>query len=124
MNLNTIFFGFNCSEDSTVCVPVERYCDRVADCPDGSDEADCSCEDWDMYGYRLEGIIMCIYKHWIQNISVDLLIDEISDVVIEQRWQLFKYQGLSLTSFAFFLSLHYSDCISHPSDFVPYQNYG
>ena len=38
-----------CSEDITVCIPVEHYCDRVIDCPDGSDEAGCSCEDWNMY---------------------------------------------------------------------------
>ncbi len=83
-----------CPEDSSVCVPVERYCDRVADCPDGGDESKCSCEDWNMHEFRLEGINMCIYKRWIHNESMVSMCEEIScDVVYEQQWQLLKYQG-------------------------------
>ena len=48
-----------CLEDSSVCVPVEKYCDRVADCPYGSDEANCSCEAWDMHQCHFGGSSMC-----------------------------------------------------------------
>ena len=56
-----------CTEDSTRCFPVERYCDRMADCPLGSDESDayCSCEDWNMYTCYIGGSALCIYKEWI-----------------------------------------------------------
>ncbi len=56
-----------CIEDRRVCVPVERYCDRVADCPLGSDEAEsgCSCDDWKLTTCEIEGINLCIYAEWI-----------------------------------------------------------
>ena len=92
-----------CPEENTVCVPVERYCNRVADCPDGSDETDCSCEDWNMHQSRLEGINMCIYKQWFQNNSMDSMCDQLScDVAKGQQWQSLLFQGL-LINFVFFL---------------------
>ena len=84
-----------------MCVPVERYCDRIADCPDGSDEADCSCEDWDMYECKIGEINMCIYKQWIYNKSVNLQ-DISCDVIIEQQWQLLEYQGVLINLFTIF----------------------
>ena len=62
-----------CSEDRTVCTPVESYCNRIAECPHGSDEASCSCRDWDMYECSIAGTNLCIYKHWIQNSSIQPL---------------------------------------------------
>ncbi len=49
-----------CPEDRTKCIPVEDYCDRVLDCPDGSDEAGCSCEDWNMYNCSIGESNLCI----------------------------------------------------------------
>ncbi len=37
-----------CEEDESRCLPVSWYCDGKAQCPDGSDEQSCSCEDWDL----------------------------------------------------------------------------
>ncbi len=37
-----------------MCVPVYWICDGAADCPDASDEAGCSCEDW--------GLVECTGK--------------------------------------------------------------
>ena len=47
-----------CKEDTTKCVPVERYCDRVADCPLGSDEIDshCTCMKWNLNECQLNGL--------------------------------------------------------------------
>ncbi len=55
-----------CSEDITKCFPMERFCDRRADCPLGSDEAasDCSCEDWNMLQCNGDSDL-CIYKEWM-----------------------------------------------------------
>ena len=65
LNNNTIIR--RCTEDSRVCVPVERYCDRLPDCPLGSDEAalGCSCDDWNLYSCPIQGTDLCIYAEWI-----------------------------------------------------------
>ena len=84
-----------CSEDSSVCVPVERYCDRVADCPDGSDEAYCSCEDWDMYECSIGENIICIYKQWVHNESKHILHGRICENILNlQQNQILTYSGL------------------------------
>ncbi len=63
-----------CTEDSNKCFPVERYCDRMADCPYGSDEGDsfCRCEDWNMYMCKVGGSKLCIYKEWMNMESSQL----------------------------------------------------
>ncbi len=55
-----------CHESNEVCVPIEKYCDREADCPSASDEADCSCEEWNMISCKISGdfLYLCIYKEW------------------------------------------------------------
>ena len=45
-----------CQEDEAVCIPVDQICDRVIDCPQGSDEANCSCEDWEMHQCTVAGV--------------------------------------------------------------------
>ncbi len=55
------FFGV-CS----VCIPVERYCDRVIDCPEGTDEADCSCTDWDMHECSIGKASMAAEAHYLK----------------------------------------------------------
>ncbi len=56
-----------CTEDPKTCVPIERYCNRVADCPLGSDEAGCSCKDWGMHQCQIHGDFICVYKEWLSN---------------------------------------------------------
>ncbi len=55
------FVGKRCSENSGICFPVEKFCDRVTDCPLGSDEAlsDCTCQQWGLYECKLN-IYLCI----------------------------------------------------------------
>ncbi len=63
-----------CTENNTVCVPEEQYCDSFADCPYGSDEHHCSCQDWNMLEYNIQGTSLCIYQEWsIRNSSEDIL---------------------------------------------------
>ncbi len=71
--INDIAIIRRCSEDRAVCVPVERYCDRVPDCPLGSDEADtaCTCDDLDMHECMIHESSLCIYKEWISNATTE-----------------------------------------------------
>ncbi len=65
-----------CAEDPGVCIPVDQYCDRVADCPVASDEADCSCEDWGLMTQYSEGIRMCHYPEWNSRGAVNSTMEE------------------------------------------------
>ncbi len=56
-----------CVEDDTICVPVGRYCDGVADCPYGSDEAGCSCSDWNMKYCLIGKKQLCAPKEWLHS---------------------------------------------------------
>ncbi len=77
-----------------MCIPVEDYCDRILDCPDGSDEAGCSCEDWNMYKCSIGESNLCIYKHWIQNKSLNPLCVQVYEEVIKmQQKQISHYPG-------------------------------
>ncbi len=67
--------------NSSLCAPVERYCDRVADCPHGSDEAGCSCEDLDKYECSIGRTTLCVYKQWINKLSMDSPCKEIYEEV-------------------------------------------
>ncbi len=53
-----------CSEDSGMCFPIEHFCDRVADCPFGSDEtqSECTCKKWNLIPCEIKGKNLCIYK--------------------------------------------------------------
>ncbi len=66
-----------CEEDSAICIPAERYCDGLAQCPQGSDEKGCSCIDWNMFNFQIQQKDYCIYSEWMTYIdpSVDPCID-------------------------------------------------
>ena len=61
-----------CKEDTTKCFPIEKNCDRVADCPLGSDETDsyCTCMDWKLDECQLNGLAMCVYPEWNKQLPV------------------------------------------------------
>ncbi len=63
-----------CTEDSTVCVPVDKYCDRMADCPLVSDEADCSCTDLHMHECTVKKATLCIFEESIMHDEMDEII--------------------------------------------------
>ncbi len=54
-----------CQENSGVCVPVENYCDGVAHCPDASDEAMCTCENWNLMSCHYNGKSYCFNPEWM-----------------------------------------------------------
>ncbi len=55
-----------CSEALSQCFPFHQFCDRLGDCPVGSDEADsgCTCKDWNLQTCNLENTDLCIYTEW------------------------------------------------------------
>ncbi len=63
-----------CLEDFSKCFPIKQFCDGVADCPFGSDEAKsgCTCEDWNMNRVLIEGSDLCIPKDWTSLRSSDM----------------------------------------------------
>ncbi len=64
-----------CSEDIAKCFPFSQFCDRVGDCPLGSDEADsgCSCQDWDLQQCTIENVTLCIYPEWLAADNLEVL---------------------------------------------------
>ncbi len=61
-----------CSEDNTICFPIEMFCNNVRDCPQGSDETDssCTCEDWGLHQLQLAGSHLCVYREWFPYMNV------------------------------------------------------
>ena len=55
-----------CSEDRDVCVPMDWYCNGRADCPQGSDEENCGCEDLSLSVCNDHDQI-CLPEYWIQS---------------------------------------------------------
>ena len=55
-----------CSDDTTVCIPMDWYCNGRADCPQGSDEQNCDCEDLSLSVCNDHDQI-CLPEYWIQN---------------------------------------------------------
>ncbi len=55
-----------CKENTGVCLPVDEYCNGVADCPDASDEArsNCSCELWGLRTSYAADIRFCLHHEW------------------------------------------------------------
>ena len=58
-----------CPEDYSVCLPVEQYCDGIAQCPDVGDEiqSSCACEDWGLHSCQIEGHdqLKCLNTKWL-----------------------------------------------------------
>ena len=55
-----------CSEDKDVCLPMDWYCNGRADCPQGSDEQNCDCEDLSLSVCNDHDQI-CLPEYWIQS---------------------------------------------------------
>ena len=45
-----------CPGDPNVCIPVEQYCDGIAQCPHGGDEtqSNCTCRDWGLTSCKID----------------------------------------------------------------------
>ncbi len=52
-----------CTEAKSRCYPAERFCDKVADCPYGSDE--CSCGGYYTKTCVTDRGVFCIYNEWL-----------------------------------------------------------
>ncbi len=56
-----------CEEMFSICLPVQWYCDGNVQCPYGSDERSCSCQDWNLEECisltRIKSAL-CIPKEW------------------------------------------------------------
>ncbi len=65
-----------CPQDPSVCLPVEQYCDGIAQCPDGGDEiqSGCTCEDWGLTSCKHGETQLptnCINKDWASGAKND-----------------------------------------------------
>ncbi len=65
-----------CSEDASICVPVDLYCDGVPHCPDHTDErlSGCTCEDGGLISCQRDGHAekICLSKKWISTGTLNL----------------------------------------------------
>ncbi len=80
-----------CKEDRSICFPTNKQCDKIADCPLGSDEADCSCADLDMQDCIIMETTVCLFPEWIidDNINIPACQKKIKQGRVNQlvRWQ-------------------------------------
>ncbi len=68
-----------CEEDQSKCLPVSWYCDGKSQCPAGSDEQSCTCEDWGLMECtnkteNIQGMI-CISKDWHMKNTLACIVD-------------------------------------------------
>ncbi len=82
-----------CAEDNSVCIPVDKYCNRVAHCPLGSDETDCSCADLDMHECMINGVRLCIFNEWIKSNIMNIAICE-NEILQFNKSQITKWKYL------------------------------
>ena len=71
---------------------MDKYCDKLADCPFGSDEVECSCTDLDMHKCMINGAKLCIFDEWITNYEICMVLVNFS------FYLLIQYLGISSAS--------------------------
>ena len=80
-----------CTEDHSACIPVDKYCNRLVDCPLGTDEKDCSCADLDMHECMINGARLCIFDEWIKDMEINIPLCENRILQFKER-QIVKWK--------------------------------